>query len=99
MASHRFGATHLRLSQFMVYQASHARRHYVWRIDSSPTCRTAPWSSCMSTAACHVPAGSGTMLGALRSCRRLADAPLCPAAEEQRLTSVLVLSQSICRLI
>src|SRR2546428_681472 len=32
----------LSLSRFMVYCASPNRRHYSWRISSSPTCRIAP---------------------------------------------------------
>ena len=35
----------LRLSRFMIYWASKTRRHHVWRMYSSRTCRTAPWSS------------------------------------------------------
>src|SRR2546426_832409 len=35
----------LSLSRFMVYCASPNRRHYSWRISSSPTCRIAPQSS------------------------------------------------------
>jgi hypothetical protein len=33
------------LSRFMVCCASHERRHHVWPIYGSPTCRSAPWSS------------------------------------------------------
>ena len=35
----------MRLSRFMVYYASHHRRHPPWRIYSIPTCRIAPQSS------------------------------------------------------
>ena len=37
----------LRLSRFMVYCASHHRRHHPWRMYSSRTSRTAPRSSWM----------------------------------------------------
>src|SRR6266581_1722647 len=38
-------AIHLRLSRFMIYCASHERRHHPWRIYSSATCKIAPQSS------------------------------------------------------
>src|SRR6266852_5960125 len=37
----------LRLSRFMIYCASDTRRHHVWHMYSSRTCRTAPRSSWM----------------------------------------------------
>jgi hypothetical protein len=39
------GAVHLRLSRFMIYWASHHRRHHSWHMSSLPTCRTARRSS------------------------------------------------------
>ena len=35
----------LRLSRFMIYCASDTRRHHVWHMYSSRTCRTAPRNS------------------------------------------------------
>ena len=47
VSNHRWivGGKPLRLSRFMVYCASHQRRHHAWHMYSSPTCRTVRQSS------------------------------------------------------
>ena len=95
----------LSLSRFMVYCASHERRHHIWPVYGSPMCRLAPRSSWILTsvtldefqalvppfeAAFQAPMAAWRLDGKPRTARQFAVYKNCPLpTPEERLLFIL----------